>query len=108
MKQTFQWKQLGQTTGAFALGATAGSLVALLYAPASGKVIRRRIGMKFRSLEKSAVRSIKQTKRLLAQKAEDIKEVATEKLGHTRAWLSERALNGNGSKRPLHRVAHHS
>ncbi len=102
-------KQLGQAFGAFALGAAIGSTVALLYAPASGNVTRKRIGMKFRTMKNQTARGIKQAGKFLAKKAGDLKEVAGEKLGQTREWLVERASNGNGRRLVRHRrLAHHS
>ncbi|MBI4340817.1 MAG: YtxH domain-containing protein, partial [Candidatus Omnitrophica bacterium] len=41
-----------RTVAAFGLGATAGSIVALLYAPASGKITRRRLAMRAQVLRK--------------------------------------------------------
>ncbi len=95
MKGNHRFGNVGKIAGAFALGATAASVAALLLAPASGKVIRRKLGMSFRSLKSSSVRQIKQAKKLLLKKADHLKEVATEKLGQTRKWLVQRAVNGN-------------
>ena len=105
MKGNRSWKQLGQSTGAFALGATAGSVIALLFAPASGKVTRRRIGMKFRTLQHSTVRSLKQAKKLILKKAENLREVATKKIGNLRESL---VTNGNGKRSLQRRVVHHA
>ena len=89
--------RLGQNLGMFALGATAGSLGALLFAPSSGKVTRKRIGNQFR-----------QAQRFLTKKAGYLKEAATEKLGETREWLVDHVIPTNG-KHPLrHRVVSHS
>ena len=90
-------KKVGLTVGVFALGATAGSLLALLFAPASGRATRRRLGNQFR-----------QAKRLLAKKAGYLKEAATEKIGETREWLVDRVMNGNGKHPVRHRIAHHA
>ncbi len=96
-----------KTAGVFALGAAAGSAVALLTAPASGKVTRKRIGIKIRSLKNATGRQLKQAKKLLSRKADDLRGAAAEKFGHTREWLSERiATNGNGKH--ARRVAAHS
>lgn len=86
---------VGKTAGAFALGATAGSVAALLLAPNSGKVIRRKLGMSFRSLKSSSVRQMKQAKKLLLKKADYFKGVASEKLGATRQWLVHKVSNSN-------------
>ncbi len=100
-------REFGKVLGLFALGAAAGSLCGLLLAPASGRVTRKRIGMKFRSLELQGVRQIKQAKKLLAQKAEGLRDAANEKLSQTREWLVERVVSGNG-KHPAHRrLVHH-
>ena len=98
-----------RAAGAFALGATAGSTIALLFAPASGRATRKRISRQFRSLGHSTTRQLKQTKRLLAKKAVDLKEAAVEKLGDTREWLLERVSNSNGRHHSAaRRVVHHS
>jgi gas vesicle protein len=90
-------KQLAKTLGVFALGAAAGSAVALLTAPASGKVTRKRIGMKFRSVKNAAGKQIKGAKKLLSQKALVLRREAAEKIGKSREWLVDRmATNGNG------------
>ena len=101
------WKQ---AAGAFAIGATAGSAVALLLAPASGRATRKRIAAEFRSLGRSAGQRLNRTKRLLARQAGSVRHVAVEKLDDTRAWLVER-LSGNGNGRPHpapRRIAHHA
>ena len=90
--------------GWFALGATAGSAVALLYAPQSGRATRRQIAMKFRSIERSAARGLNRTRKSLLRKVGDFREAAEEKWGQ----LRERAfMNG---KQPLRerRLAHHA
>ena len=93
-----------QTAVAFTLGATAGSIVALLYAPASGQATRRRLALKVRNLQRSAIRRLGQTKRVLTTKAEEVRDAATE-------WISEHVPHGNGrtSLRPRrirHAAAH--
>jgi len=98
------WKK---TAGAFALGATAGSAVAILLAPATGRIIRKRLASKFRSVERSASRQFQQSKKLLAKKAELLKDAAVERIGGTREWLLDRIPNGNGKNHPMpRRVAH--
>ena len=96
--------------GAFALGATAGSTLALLFAPASGRLTRKRLVSQFRSAGRSVSKQLKYTKRALAQKAGNLKEVAAEKIGDTREWLLERVSNGatHRNHQPARRVAHHS
>ena len=95
-----------KTCGAFLLGATVGSVAALLYAPASGRVTRKRIGMKFRSLQTTAGRQLGQAKKLLAKRAELLRETATEKIHDAQTWVAERMHNGNG-KHPVRRAVHH-
>ena len=71
---------------AFAIGAAAGSILALLYAPASGKVTRKRIGMKLRTVGK---------------KAAQLRDVAATKFNGARVWIQDhmQATNGNGHRR---------
>ncbi|MCM8794683.1 MAG: YtxH domain-containing protein [Candidatus Omnitrophica bacterium] len=98
----------GRTVGAFALGAAAGSAVALLTAPASGKVTRKRIGRQMRILGNATERQLKQAKKLLSRQAVQLRGAAVEKIGHTREWLQERiAANGNNVKH-LRKAAAHS
>lgn len=108
MKSQSGWERFGRQLGILTLGATAGSVLALLYAPASGKVTRRRIEMQLRTLGRSTGKRLYKAKRMLAKKAKKIRLAATEKLNDTREWLVERAA-GNGKPHPLpRRVAHHN
>ena len=86
-----------RTGVAFALGATAGSIVALLYAPASGQVTRRRLTMKVRSLQRDAAKRLNRTQRDLALRAEHVREAATE-------WIAEHVPHRNGNGRIRHRA----
>ena len=99
-------KKAGLTAGIFALGAAAGSVLALLYAPASGKVTRKRIASGFRSAGRSTVRQLNQTRKVLAKKAGALRNAATEKIGDTREWLLERVSNGNGKHHAMTRRSH--
>ena len=83
-----------KTAFAFGLGAAVGSLVALLYAPASGAVTRKRLTNRIKTLKKGAVRRIGQTQRVLVSKAGVVREAATE-------WISDHMphTNGNGQRR---------
>ena len=85
---------------AFALGATVGSIVALLYAPASGQVTRRRLAMKARTLQRAALRRLGETQRALATKAESVREAAAE-------WIGDHVPHGNGRhvRRPIRHAA---
>ena len=93
--------------GAFALGATAGSAAALLLAPASGKITRKRLTSKFRSMGRSATRGLQQSKKLLVKKAGLLKDATVERLGETREWLMERIPNGNGKHHAMPRRSAH-
>ena len=88
-----------QTAAAFTLGAALGSLMALLYAPASGKMTRRRLALKVRYFQKRAVRQLGQTKRILVRKADNVREAAT-------GWISEHLPHGNGRQAPRRIVRH--
>jgi len=105
MKEYRRAKQIGQAAGFFALGAAAGSVAALLMAPASGRVTRRRIGLKVRAVEHAAARRLQHTGKLVARRAITIRDAAAEQLGNTREWLVERvSRNGNGhARQPAHR-----
>ena len=91
MAQKKKLKQAGLAAGAFALGAAIGSSLALLYAPASGKVTRKRISNRFH-----------QAQRQLAKKAGKLRETAVERIGQTKEWMMEHVPNGNG-KHAVHR-----
>ncbi len=97
-----------QTITAFAAGAAIGSVVALLYAPASGTVTRRRIGLKVKEIQRTAGRRLGQTTKLLARKAALLREAAAERFDGARHWVVEQVSNGH-AKRPLrHREARHA
>ena len=98
MKQNHQSRRVVQNIGLFTLGAAAGSLVALFFAPASGRATRKRIGSQ-----------IRQAKKMLLKKADSLRDTAVEKFGDTREWLMERVSNGSNGKHTLRRrVAHHA
>lgn len=78
----------GRTIGTFALGAALGSIVALLYAPASGTVTRKRLKMKLKAVGKSAV---------------ELKTVAARKIGDARQWMRGHFTPTNGRRhQPVH------
>ncbi len=81
---------IGIAATAFAVGATAGSLIALLFAPVPGKVTRKRLAMRLRTAQRSA--------------ADRMEEGLTQ----AREWLVERVADGNGRHHPRHRVARHA
>lgn len=96
---------VGRTLGALTLGATAGSVLALLLAPGSGQATRRRIGRRVLAWERASARQWRQARRMLARRAGGWREAAVEKVGQTREWLNERAANHNGRRPVRHRVA---
>ncbi len=99
-----EWQGIKRTAGAFALGAAAGSIMALLYAPASGRVTRKRITQKFRSVQRSAARQVERTTRQLAKKAEHLRETAADRLNGAREWMTGHMSNGQ-ARRPVRRHA---
>ena len=90
-----------QTTASFVLGAVMGGIAALLYAPSSGQVTRRRLAMKARELQRAAVRRLGRAQRALATKAEHVREAAAE-------WVTERFPGRNGRHPIRHRVIRHA
>ena len=88
----------GNTVAAFALGATIGSIFALLYAPASGKVTRQRLVLRAREARRHAERKLAHARKMLAHRAVEVRENATE-------WIQTRMQNGHGRtlrRRPAH------
>lgn len=85
MKAMHQWGGFGQTVGAFTLGATAGSLLALLMAPASGDATRKRIGRQFKSWQRSTVRELRQTGKNVTRRAGQWRVAAVRALHHRAA-----------------------
>jgi len=90
-----------QATASFALGAVTGGIVALLYAPTSGQVTRRRLLMKARGLQRTAVRRFGRAQRALATKAERVREAAA-------GWVTDRFPARNGRHPIRHRVIRHA
>ena len=101
MKEQRRTGRAFQTVATFGLGAAVGSIIALLYAPASGTVTRRRLAMKARNLQRSAIRQLGQTKRVLVSKAADVREAATE-------WIAEHVPHGNGRQTLRRRTLRHA
>ena len=96
----------GRALGAFVLGATTGSIAALLYAPASGEVTRRRIRTKIRVLQTTTAREFQRTQARLAKQARQLRAAAVERVGQTREWVMERLPLANGRHPANHRAAH--
>lgn len=90
-----------RTATAFTLGAATGSILALLYAPASGQMTRRRLAMRVRTLRRDTIRRLGQTQRVLATKAGRVREAATE-------WIAEHVPHGNGRHPLRHRAVRHA
>ena len=92
-----------RTVAAFGLGATVGSIIALLYAPASGQVTRRRLAMKARTLQRATMRRLGQTQRALATRAVLVRQAA-------QRWITNHsaARNGNGRHPIRHRTVRHA
>lgn len=114
MKQEVRFREpvrrggIGRTVSAFALGATVGSIVALLCAPASGKVTRKRIAMRMRALRQQTVKQLGKTQRILARRAEGLREATTQRLHHAREWVAEHITNGNGKRALRQRTVRHA
>ncbi|MBI3321857.1 MAG: YtxH domain-containing protein [Candidatus Omnitrophica bacterium] len=88
------------TVASFVLGTAIGSIATLLYAPASGQVTRRRLALRVRNLQRKALRQLGQTKRVLANRAESVREAATE-------WIAGHVPHGNG-RHPIRRPIRHA
>ena len=88
-----------RTVAAFAFGAAAGGIVALLYAPASGKVTRQRLAMRVRRIRQLAGRRIVQTRDVLARQAGRMQQAAT-------GWISDHLPHESNGHRSRRRVRH--
>ena len=101
MKETRRRGGALRTAAAFTLGAAAGSILALLYAPASGQVTRKRLAKKVEGLRREAGRRIGRTRQVIATQAEQVREAATE-------WIAEHVPHGNGRHPIRHRMPRHT
>jgi len=90
-----------RTVTAFGLGAATGSILALLYAPASGKLTRRKLALRAQNLKRTAIRQLGQTQRVLANRAEHVRDAATE-------WITDHMPHGNGGHRVRRREIRHA
>lgn len=85
-------RRFTESVGTLVIGATIGTLAALLFAPASGKALRRRIGLRFHALQRRATYW---------------RDAAAKRLTYARAWVTgqnshngRRALRRRTSRRP--------
>lgn len=92
-----------QTLATACLAGAGGYVLGILFAPASGKITRKRLVMRAHNLQRSLNRRIGRTTRVLATKAEFVKDAATE-------WIAEHVPHGNGRhlvrRRPARAAAH--
>jgi gas vesicle protein len=77
-----------RTIGVFAVGTAVGSIVALLFAPASGRETRRQIRLKANALKRNA---------------DELRETASEKLAVARTWVMNHIPNGHAKRLPRRR-----
>ena len=87
-----------RTAGTFAIGAAVGSVVALLLAPVSGKVARKRIGMKLQNLQRRASRQFRSLERTASRKL-------GKQITSARSWMSNHLPNGHARRSTRRRVA---
>ena len=83
-----------ETVGSFTIGATIGSLLALLFAPASGRATRRSIGLRLRALQRRATYW---------------RDAAAKRLSYARTWVTGQNHGRNGrrtARRPAVQHAH--
>lgn len=101
MRKQFQRRRGGafRTVTAFGLGAAIGSIVALLYAPAAGKITRRRLAMRAQDLKRQAARRLGRTQRQLVNRAGVVRERAQE-------WITDHMPHANGNGK--HRAVRHA
>ena len=90
-----------RSLAAFAVGATIGSIVSLLCAPASGQATRKRLGLRLRNMQKETGRRLGRTGRELQRQARQVRIAARE-------WLDERMRRTNGHRRPVRRAVRHA
>jgi len=95
-----------RSAASFTAGAAVGSVASLLYAPTSGRILRRRLSSGARqigrSLQRSAKRQFQQTQRALATQAGQAREAAS---GWIAGHLPQRA-NGRPAMRRRRAVRH--
>ncbi len=81
-----------QAVGTFTIAAAVGALCALLYAPASGRVTRKRIAFKVRALRRSAT---------------VLRDKAAKRITYAREWVQGR-MTGSANGRHLRRQHAHA
>lgn len=86
-----------RTAGIFTLGAALGGLFGVLFAPAAGDVTRRRLALRARNLQREAARRLGRTQKVLAHKAVEVREAASE-------WITDHMPRTNG--RQVRRTHH--
>lgn len=89
-------QQAAQLAGVFTLGAALGSVIAIFCAPASGRVIRKRLLRRIQTTQRSAMRQLNRTRHQLVAQATQARE-----------WVTEH-LPTNGQRRPLRRRVVHA
>ena len=95
-----------KATASFLLGAVVGSIAAILTAPASGPVTRRRLLLRVRTAERKIARRFGRAKTELMHRVENTRDAANEWIAGHMANSHARRTNGHG-RRPLRRrVAH--
>ena len=78
--------------GVFALGATVGGILGLLFAPASGRETRRQIRLRVNTLKRDA---------------KELRVAAVQKFGVARTWVMNHIpTNGHAKRLPRRRPAH--
>ena len=97
-----------RTIGLFSLGAAVGSGVALLFAPASGRVTRRRIAQKLRYTQRVAAQKLGRAGKVIARQAVNLREAATERIYSAKDWVAGHVTNGHATRRSTRRAAHHA
>ena len=88
-----------RTVGAIAIGAAAGSIVALLCTPRSGRAMRQLIRQRMRTLRRNATRRVGETQRVLAREAEALRDATASGLVEARDWVNGQLAISNGHSR---------
>ena len=97
-----------QTVRTFTLGLGLGGALAVLFAPASGRVTRRRLGSRVNELQRLAGRRFNRTRKDLLRTASNLGEVAAEKIHDAREWVTDRVANGYTARHGRRRAVRHA